>query len=152
MEVVGFVILGFFILFETFIAPRPIMMRRILKNRAFLAAIGTGLFNQMATTAANNYFPSYMYIVKDWSNYAWTVFLDTTVLTLSAFSPISGLLHATFHRYKTIMALGLVIRLIGHAICFDSHNRSTQSTAALAISQILLGGSALVVIGARVGS
>lgn len=130
------------------------MTKRTLKNRAFLAAIGTGLFSQMATAAANTYFSSYMYIIKDWSNYAWTVFLGTITLTFSVFSPVNDLFYAKFHRYKTIVVLGTVIKLVCHAICFDSHNRSTQSTAALAISQILLGGggSALIVIWARVGS
>lgn len=113
------------------------MTKRTLKNRAFLAAIGTGLFSQMVTAAANTYFSSYMYIIKDWSNYAWTVFLGTTTLTFSVFSPVNGLFHAKFQDNRVP---GTVIKFVGHAICFDSHNRSTQSTAALAILQILLGG------------
>lgn len=152
MLVIGFVILGLFVLFETLIAPKPIMTKRIMVNKAFLAALIVDVFNQMASATRNNYFSSYIYIIKDWSNYVWTVFLGTTTLCLCLFSPIGGLLHAKFHRYKTLMVVGAVLKLIGYAILMTSDNRSTESTGALVVSQILLGTGALTVIGARVGS
>lgn len=152
MLVVGFVILVAFLGFEIFLAPKPIMTRRILTNKAFLAALMVDVFNQMASSTRNTFFSSYIYVIKDWSNYVWTVFLGTTTLCLCLFSPLGGLLHAKTHRYKTLMVIGAVLKLIGYSIVMTSHNRSTGNTGALVVSQILLGTGALTVIGARVGS
>lgn len=152
MLVCGIVILVLFGIFEVWFAPKPIMTRRILKNKAFLAAVMVDIFNQMASATRNNYFSSYIYIIKPWSNYVWTVFLGTTTLCLCLFSPLGGLLHAKTHRYKTLMVTGAVLKLIGYAILMADHSRSTMKTSALVASQILLGTGALTVIGARVGS
>ncbi|KAJ5165893.1 siderophore-dependent iron transporter [Penicillium capsulatum] len=152
MLVVGFVILLAFLAFEIFLAPKPIMTQRILTNKAFLAALVVDVFNQMASSTRNTFLSSYVYVIKDWSNYVWTVFLGTTTLCLCLFSPLGGLLHAKTHRYKTLMLIGAVLKLIGYSILMKSHNRSTEDTGALVASQILLGTGALTVIGARVGS
>lgn len=152
MEVVGFVTLGLFVLFEAFVAPKPIMARRIIKNKVFLAALGANLFDQMTTSIGNNYFSSYIYVIKDWSNYSWTVFTGVATLCLTVFSLIGGLLQVKFHRYKTQMVIGAVLKIVGYAVFFDSHNRSTKNTAALAIGQILQGTSALTALGSRVGA
>lgn len=152
MEVVGFVILALFIAFEIYVAPKPIMARRIIKNKVFLAALGANLFDQLTTTLGSNYFSSYMYIIKDWSNYKWTVFIGIRNLSTTVFSLLCGSLQARYHRYKTQMVIGAVLKVVGYAACFTSGNRSTQNTAALAISQILLGTSALTALGSRVGA
>lgn len=152
MEVTGFVILALFIAYELWIAPAPIMARNIIQNKVFLAALGANLFDQMTTAIWNNYFSSYIYVIKDWPNYTWTVFTGVQNLSLTVFSIINGLLMAKFHRYKTMMIVGAVLKIVGYAICFASHTRSTQNTAALAISQILLGVSALTALGSRVGA
>lgn len=150
MEVVGWVVLGLFIAFEAWIAPKPIMARRIITNKVFLAALGANLFDQMTTGIGNNYFSSYIYVIKDWSNYSWTVFTGVATLCLTVFSLIGGLLQAYFHRCKNQMVFGAVLKIVGYAVFFDSHNRSTKSTAALAIGQILQGTSALTALGSRV--
>lgn len=152
MEVTGFVILGLFIGYELWIAPKPIMARNIIQNKVFLAALGANLFDQMTTAVWNNYFASYIYVIKDWPNYTWTVFTGVQNLALTVFSIINGLMMAKFHRYKAMMIVGAVLKIVGYAICFDSHTRSTQNTATLAISQILLGVSAFTALGSRVGA
>lgn len=152
MLVVGFVTLGLFVAFESLMAPKPIMTKRIVKNKAFMAALMVDVFGQMGSATRNNYFSSYIYVIKPWSNYVWTVFLGTTTLALCLFSPLGGLLHAKTHRYKTLMVTGAVLKLIGNIILMTDGNRSTQSTAALVVSQLLLGTGSLTVIGARVGS
>lgn len=152
MEVTGFVILALFIGYELWIAPKPIMARNIIQNKVFLAALGANLFDQMTTAVWNNYFSSYIYVIKDWPNYTWTVFTGVQNLSLTVFSIINGLMMAKFHRYKTMMIVGAILKIVGYAICFDSHTRSTQNTATLAISQILLGVSAFTALGSRVGA
>lgn len=152
MIVCGFVILILFGLFEVYVAPKPVMSRAILHNKAFMCAVIVDVFNLMASGANENYLSSYLYIIKEWSNYTWTIFLGITTLTISFVGPIAGIIHRLTHRYKTLMVFGGVVKLIGYAISMDSNMRSTQSTAALAISQILLGVGSLSVFGARLGA
>jgi hypothetical protein len=152
MLVVGFVILGLFAAFEIFIAPKPIMTRRIFKNKAFICALIVDVTGQMGSSTRATYFSSYVYIIKDWSNYAWNTFLNTNTLVLCLFGPLGGLIHRYSHRYKTLMVFGAVLKLIGNAILMTTDTRSTQNTGALVMSQLLLGCGAFTVIGARVGS
>ncbi|KAH7377401.1 major facilitator superfamily domain-containing protein [Pyrenochaeta sp. MPI-SDFR-AT-0127] len=152
MLVTGFLILGIFAAFEIFIAPKPIMTRRIFRNRAFICALLVDVFGQMGSSTRSNYFSSYVYIIKDWSNYSWNTFLNITTLVLCLFGPLGGLIHRFSHRYKSLMVLGAVLKLIGNCILMTTDVRSTQSTGALVVSQLLLGCGAFTVIGARVGS
>ena len=152
MEVVGFVVLILFIAYEIWVAPEPIMARRIIKNKVFLVALGSNLFDQLTTAIGKNYFSSYIYVIKDWPNYNWTVFVGTASLCLTVYSLIGGLLQVRFHRFKNQMIFGAVLKIVGYAVFFDGNMRSTKSTAALAIGQILQGASALTAVGSRVGA
>lgn len=152
MLVVGFIVLGLFAIFEIFAAPKPIMTSRIFKNRAFVCALIVDVAGQMGSSTRATYFSSYVYIIKDWSNYAWNTFLNTNTLVLCLFGPLGGLIHRYSHRYKTLMVLGAVLKLVGNAILMTTDVRSTQNTGALVMSQLLLGCGAFTVIGARVGS
>ncbi|KAE8343386.1 hypothetical protein BDV24DRAFT_129168 [Aspergillus arachidicola] len=152
MEATGFAILVLFVVFEIYLAPKPMMTKRIIANKVFLAALGANLFDQMTTTLGSNYFSSYIYIIKGWDNYTWTVFTGARNLAITIFSLIGGFLQVRYHRYKTQMIIGAVLKVVGYATCFTSNQRSTQSTAALAISQILLGTSALTALGSRIGA
>lgn len=152
MLVIGVVILIFFGLFEYYVAPKPLMNRRVLCNKAFLCALAVSVTNQMASAAKFVYFSSYIWIIKDWSEYAWSVFLNSTTLTLCFFGPVGGLIHRFTHRYKSLMVAGAVIKFVGYAILLSNDARSTQSTVALSFSQVFLGMGAFTVIGARVGS
>lgn len=78
--------------------------------------------------------------------------MNVTTLVLCLFGPLGGLIHRYLHRYKTLMVLGAVLKLIGNCILMTADVRSTQSTGALVMSQVLLGCGAFTVIGARVGS
>ena len=152
MEVVGFVILALFIMYELWVAPQPIMARKVIRNKVFLAALGANLFEQMTTSIGANYFSSYMYIIKDWPNYTWTVFIGVRTLSITVFSIIYGIYMAKTHRYKTLMVAGVVVKIVGYAMCFESHNNFTKNTAVLAVSQIFIGVSAFTAMGSRVGT
>lgn len=71
MIVVGFVILFAFGIYEMFVSPKPLLTRRIIKNRGFTAAVGVDVCTQMASGLRTVYFASYIWIITDWSNYAW---------------------------------------------------------------------------------
>ena len=75
MLVVGLVALGLFAAFETLVAPKPIMTRRIFRNKAFICALLVDVCGQMGSSTRANYFSSYVYVIKNWSNYAWSVAL-----------------------------------------------------------------------------
>lgn len=152
MEVMGFVILALFIMYELWVAPQPIMARKVIRNKVFLAALGANLFEQMTTSIGANYFSSYMYVIKDWPNYTWTVFIGVRTLSITVFSIIYGIYTARFHRYKTLMVVGVVVKIVGYAMCFESHNQFTKSTAVLAVSQVFIGVSAFTAMGSRIGA
>ncbi|KAI7160113.1 hypothetical protein KC349_g3722 [Hortaea werneckii] len=80
MIVCGFAILIGFICYEALLAPKPVVTRKLLTNKTFMLAIGIDISIQLASGIRATYFSSYIWIVKDWSNYAWTIFLGATTL------------------------------------------------------------------------
>ncbi|KAI7204395.1 hypothetical protein KC316_g1993 [Hortaea werneckii] len=80
MIVCGFVILIGFICYEAILAPKPVVTRKLLTNKTFMLAISIDISIQLASGIRATYFSSYIWIVKDWSNYAWTIFLGATTL------------------------------------------------------------------------
>ncbi|KAI7217037.1 hypothetical protein KC333_g4487 [Hortaea werneckii] len=95
MIVCGFVILIGFICYEALLAPKPVVTRKLLLNKTFMLAIGIDISIQLASGIRATYFSSYIWIVKDWSNYAWTIFLGATTLGLCFIAPIGGHLATT---------------------------------------------------------
>ncbi|SPO07364.1 related to major facilitator MirA [Cephalotrichum gorgonifer] len=152
MLVVGFVLLGAFVLFEVYLSPKPLMTRRILNNRTFLAAVTIYTFNQMASATRNTYFSSYVYIIKDWTTYEWTIFMGITTMGLSIMGPIVGLIQRRTHRYKSMMVFGAAARLIAYGILVQPNGNMVQDTARLVIAQLVFCLGSFNVVGARVGS
>jgi MFS family permease len=151
MITVGFVCLIIFVLFEVFVAPHPIMTKRVINNRAFIAGVFIHTFNQMASSVRNTYFSSYIYIIKDWTSYEWTIFLGVTTMGLSLVGPFVGLIHRVSHRYKNVMVFGAAAKIVGYAILVQGNGNMTQDTARLVASQLIFCLSSLNVVGARVG-
>ncbi|KAF7557405.1 hypothetical protein G7Z17_g664 [Cylindrodendrum hubeiense] len=152
MLVVGFVLLIVFTLFEVYLAPKPLMTKRILKNRTFLAAVTIYTFNQMASAVRNTYFSSYIYIIKEWSTYEWTIFMGITTMGLSLLGPIVGLVQRSTHRYKTLMVFGAIGRLTGYGLLVSSSGDMVQDTARLVVAQLVFCLGSFNIVGARVGS
>ncbi|PVH75838.1 MFS general substrate transporter [Cadophora sp. DSE1049] len=152
MLVIGFVMLIVFVLFEVYLAPKPLMTKRILKNRTFLAAVTIYTFNQTASAVRNTYFSSYIYVIKDWTTYQWTIFLGITTMGLSIMGPIVGLIQRYTHRYKTMMLFGAGARLIAYGLLVTPSGLMIQDTARLVVAQLLFCLGSFNVVGARVGS
>ncbi|KAK0617469.1 hypothetical protein B0T14DRAFT_590171 [Immersiella caudata] len=152
MLVLGFVLLIAFVLFEVYLAKKPLMTGRILKNRTFLAAVTIYTFNQMASATRNTYLSSYVYIIKEWTTYEWTIFLGITTMGLSILGPIVGLIQRTTHRYKTMMVFGASARLIAYGILVQPNGHMVQDTARLVVAQLLFCLGSFNVVGVRVGS
>lgn len=152
MLVIGFVLLMVFVLFEIYWASKPLMTQRILKNRTFLAAVNIYTFNQMASAVRNTYFSSYIYIIKEWSTYEWTIFLGITTMGLSIMGPIVGLIQRRTHRYKSMMVFGAVARLIAYGLLVQADGLMIQDTARLVVAQLMFCLGSFNVVGVRVGS
>ncbi|KAF4950457.1 hypothetical protein FSARC_13194 [Fusarium sarcochroum] len=151
MIVMGFVILILFALFEMFLAPKPLMTKRILKNRAFIAGVIIHVFNQMASSVRNTYFSSYILIIKEWTTYQWTIFLGITTMGLSLVGPCVGLLHRRSHRYKSLAVFGAAAKILGYGLLIQPSGDMTQDTARLVAAQLIFCLSSFNVVGARVG-
>ncbi|KAH7166578.1 major facilitator superfamily domain-containing protein [Dactylonectria macrodidyma] len=152
MLVVGFVLLILFVLFEVYLAAKPLMTKRILKNRTFLAAVTIYTFNQMASSVRNTYFSSYIYIIKQWTTYQWTIFLGITTMGLSIMGPIVGLIQRKTHRYKSMMVFGAGARMIGYGLLVSGNGNMAQNTARLVVAQLIFCLGSFNIVGARVGS
>lgn len=152
MLVIGFVLLIAFVLFEMYLSPKPLMTERILKNRTFLASVTIYTFNQTASAVRNTYFSSYIYIIKEWSTYEWTIFLGITTMGLSLLGPIVGLIQRHTHRYKSLMVFGAVARLVGYGLLVQGNGSMTQGTARLVVAQLIFCLGSFNIVGARVGS
>ncbi|KAF0643998.1 hypothetical protein FPSE5266_02453 [Fusarium pseudograminearum] len=151
MIVVGFVVLILFGLYEYFLAPKPMMTKRILQNRAFIAGVIIHIFNQMASSVRNTYFSSYILIIKEWTTYQWTIFLGITTMGLCLVGPIVGLIHRVSHRYKGLMIFGAAARILGYGLLISPNGMMTEDTARLVAAQLIFCLSSLNVVGVRVG-
>ncbi|KKY30610.1 putative siderophore iron [Diaporthe ampelina] len=153
MLVVGFVLLIAFVLFEVYLAPVPLMTQRVLKNRAFIAGVIVFTFNQTASSVRNTYFSSYIYVIKEWTTYQWTIFMGITTMGLSLLGPFVGLIQRHTHRYKSMMLFGAVARMIGYGILVNAGSGSmTQDTGRLVAAQLIFCLGSFNVVGARVGT
>ncbi|KAK3185585.1 hypothetical protein K4F52_005685 [Lecanicillium sp. MT-2017a] len=123
-----------------------------MHNLTFLAAVCNFLFIQMAASVRNTYLPSYIYVVKPWTEYVWIMYLGITSMGLSILGPIAGLIHRRTHRYKSLMILGATIRLLGYGLLLDLDGKMTQSSARLILAQVAYAFGSFNAIGVRVGS
>lgn len=153
MLVVGFVLLIAFVLFEIYLAPKPLMTKSVRNNRAFVAAVIVFTFNQTASSVRNTYYSSYIYIIKEWSTYEWTIFLGITTMGLSLLGPFVGLIQRRTHRYKSMMVFGAAARMLGYGILINGGTGNmTQDTGRLIAAQLIFCLGSFNIVGARVGS
>ena len=138
MIATGFVILGLFVAYEIRWAKKPVMSRRILFNRAFLAAVTVNIFSQMSSSVRNTYFFSYINVITPWTTYQQTMFLGITTIGLCLIGPIVGLIHRRTHRYKTLMVIGNSTKLLAYGLLVVAgSNVMTQDTARLVAAQLI---------------
>ncbi|CAE6414472.1 unnamed protein product, partial [Rhizoctonia solani] len=100
MLVVGVACIPIFIIWEKLFATQAIMSKRLITNRAFLAAVGIHFFHQFADPLWNLYLSSFVWVVKDWDTRSWVYFNNSVNVTTSVFNLIGGLILKYTHRYK----------------------------------------------------
>lgn len=152
MIVIGFVLLIIFGFWEMYGAPIPLAPRRILLNRAFQVAILVDILTMFASFIEALYFSSYIYVIKDWTNFEWVAFTGTVTVGLVVWGMINGLLQRYTHRFKAQMVFGGICKVIGYAVLLDVGPLGTTQTSKLIASVLLLSFGGLTVGGARIAS
>ncbi|CAE7188261.1 unnamed protein product [Rhizoctonia solani] len=147
MLVVGVVCIPIFIIWERFFATHAIMSKRLIMNRAFLAAVGIHFFHQFADPLWNLYLSSFVWVVKDWDTRSWVYFNNSMNVTTSVFNLFGGLILKYTHRYKVwsqiLIGIGGAFSVVGSRVGAQAsvpHEDLASLTALLSV-WTSLGGS-----------
>ncbi|KAL2826558.1 hypothetical protein BJY01DRAFT_255956 [Aspergillus pseudoustus] len=152
MITVGFVVLIFFLSWEIFFAPYPILNRRVWHNKTFICAVIIDIFYMISGNVRSTYYTTWVLVIKPWDTYNWGNFTAITTVSLTFFGLLAGLYHRYFHRYKSLQLFGLSLRILGLGITYWAVGKNA-TTVALVFSQLLnSAGGACSVVGTRVAS
>jgi hypothetical protein len=150
MLTIGFLLFIAWGVWDGFFASYPIMPRRLF-NRTFIACIAIDFFYYFSFYMYGNYFSSWVYVIKDWSDRNYTFFNNILTVGLCGFAIFAGLTQRYFHRFKYQQIAGLAIRTIGTGILYYSSKNPTD--AALVCGQVFTSiGGAISVISSQVAA
>ncbi|KAG0701988.1 major facilitator superfamily domain-containing protein [Suillus ampliporus] len=139
MLVVGVVVLAMFAIWDLYFASRPVIAPRFVKNKSVVCAALIGFFDFVS-------FCSLASLV----NAAY--FIQTQSIALTFFGIIAGVSMRFLHRYKYVLVVGLIIRLVGVAMMIHSRG-ANASDAELVWTQILQGfGGGFAAVSGQVGA
>ncbi|GMM33709.1 hypothetical protein DASC09_010340 [Saccharomycopsis crataegensis] len=113
MEVVGGVLIIMYVIYEIWIAPFPLLPKRVLFNRTFICCVIIDFIYQLGGYFPLLYFTSYTMVVLDLSTQDWVYFSNTVTMGLCFFGIVWGIVFRIFHRYKVFQVVGICIKLIG---------------------------------------
>jgi hypothetical protein len=152
MFVVGGVILIASIPFEMFVAPVPLMPRRLIRNKVFWLGVIIDVFYFASGNLRSLYFGSYTLILKDWTLTEWGYFSNVSTVTLCVGGLLNGVILRYTHRYKMLQIFGLCIRILAMGLTYWARG-DNASYGVLVWTQLLnaYGGSCSVV-GTRVAT
>ncbi|KAG1854483.1 major facilitator superfamily domain-containing protein [Suillus subalutaceus] len=152
MLVMGIVLLVLFAVWDLRYASRPVIAPRFVRNRSVVCAALIGFFDFMSFFLTYAYLYSFVLVVKPWSLVNATYFIQVQSVGLTFFGILAGLSMRFLHRYKYVLVIGLVIRLIGVAMMIHSRG-GNASDAELVWTQILQGfGGGFAAVSSQVGA
>ncbi|KAH7912676.1 major facilitator superfamily domain-containing protein [Hygrophoropsis aurantiaca] len=152
MLVIGVVMLGVFAFWDLWVAKRPVIAPRFLRNKSVVFASLIGFFDFMSYYLTYTYLYSFVLVVKPWSLVDAVYFMQVQTVALTLFGIIAGVSMHYFHRYKYVLIFGLVIRLTGVALMIHSRG-ANGSDVELVWTQILQGfGGGLSAVSSQVGA
>ncbi|KAG2031329.1 hypothetical protein BDR03DRAFT_1030605, partial [Suillus americanus] len=152
MFVMGIVLLVMFAVWDLRYASRPVIAPRFVRNRSVVCAALIGFFDFMSFFLTYTYLYSFVLVVKPWSLVNATYFIQVQSVALTFFGILAGLSMRFLHRYKYVLVIGLVIRLIGVAMMIHSRG-GNASDAELVWTQILQGfGGGFAAVSSQVGA
>lgn len=154
MEVVGGILLICYAIFEIWIAPFPLLPKRVLMNRTFICCVIIDFIYQMAGYFPLLYFTSYTRVALNLSIQHWTYLSNITTMGLCFFGVFWGVLFRIFRRYKVFQVGGTGIKLIGMGLyVYSSQQNKGPTLAVIVISQIVTSfGDAANVMGTQVAA
>lgn len=152
MFVMGIVLLVMFAVWDLRYASRPVIAPRFVRNRSVVCAALIGFFDFMSFFLTYTYLYSFVLVVKPWSLVNATYFIQVQSVALTFFGILAGLSMRFLHRYKYVLVIGLVIRLIGVAMMIHSRGGNASDTE-LVWTQILQGfGGGFAAVSSQVGA
>lgn len=147
MLVVGFVLLFVFIIWETFVAPKPLFSLGFLYNRTVIGACLLDATYQLCYYCWNGYFTSFLQVVNDLTVAEAGYVGNTFDVVSGVLLLIVGVLIRKTGRFKWLLwiAVPLYIFAQGLMIYF---RRPSQSVGYLVMCQIFIsiGGSAFIIV------
>ncbi|KAF8887863.1 drug:h+ antiporter [Gymnopilus junonius] len=138
MEVIGCVLLPFYILWDFKFANFPVVARRFLLNLSVVLACLIGGFDFLSFYLSFSYLYSFVIVVKPWPLLHMTYFVQTQTVALTVFGIGAGIAMRFVHRSKPLLVVGLAIRLLGCGLMIHSRG-ANASDAEVVWSQILQG-------------
>lgn len=148
---VGCLLLVFFVIYEIKWAEHPLMPARVL-NRTFLCCVTIDVFNLITGTLRGTFFPSWVYVVKDWSVQNWVFFNNSSTVGLCIFALLAGVIQRATHRYKALQIFGLGIKIVAVGLLFYARGENATGFLLVSIQLLIALGGAFVIISSRVGT
>lgn len=125
---------------DGYFAQYPIMPKRVL-NRTFMACVAIDFFYYFSGYFMDAYFGSWVFIIKDWSSWDYTTYMNTLTVGLCGFAIIVGVIMRYTHRYKVLQLTGLAIRCVGVACIYRSSIDPTDAALVCGRVFISIGGA-----------
>lgn len=147
MEVVGWVILALFGLWEAKFAKYPLAPMRVF-NRTFTCCALLNVLYFLSFYLANAYYTSYTYVVRinDWSTRDWTFFGRIITVGGCTFSFAAGAVLRIAKGYKPSLVFGVSMLILGMGIQLYATNRHATDGPMVMAQVIASIGEAFTVI------
>jgi len=152
MLAVGCALIPVFVFYEFKFAQYPVVARRFVFNRSVVIASVIGAFDFVTLYLTLTYLYSFILVVKPWPLVNTTYFIFAQIAALTFFAVVAGVAMRFFRRYKSLLIIGLGIRLLGAGLMIHSRG-ANGSDAELVWSQLLQGiGGGLATAAFQVGA
>ncbi|RXK36198.1 hypothetical protein M231_06542 [Tremella mesenterica] len=138
MVTVGAVLFPIFLIYEWKVPQKPVVPMRWLRRGPILGACLIGFFDFVSFYLQYTYLYSYVYVTQNWSYRNLTYFSATQSLALTIFGITGGAIMYATQRFKYMLLIGLLIRLLGVGIMIHARSPS-GNTASLVMCQVLQG-------------
>ncbi|KAF7323193.1 hypothetical protein HMN09_00099800 [Mycena chlorophos] len=133
-------------------AKSPVIPFRFVVNRSVVGSSLIGALDFMAFYLTFIYLFSFVIVVKDWKIVNATYFTQIQTLAMTCCGFFTGIYMHRFRRYKALLVVGLIVRLLGVLLMFRAR-QPNGSTFELILTQLLQGiGGGIAALSISVGS
>lgn len=141
----GVLMLGLCLYWQTR-TPSPIVPLHVLKNKQVIYVCLLGLVDFASFTLTWTYLSAFVQILRGWDQSRTAYFATTQNITSTLIGLQVGYIMSATRRFRTLMILGVVVRIIGVALMVRFRN-SYDPTPLLVLCQLLqgVGGGAVAI-------